>query len=100
MSVSAARNIVLKKKTFFWVLTAACIQCAAVAQEVLFPDSGLNDAIRGALQKPSGPLTVEDLLTLTNLDASNRKISDPAGLENARNLTALNLFFNHLANFS
>ena len=45
---------------------------SAVAQEVSIPDAGLNAAIREALQKPNGPLTEEDLLSLTDLDASRR----------------------------
>ena len=40
------------------------------AQEVSIPDPGLNAAILAALQKPSGPLTEQDLLSLTNLNAS------------------------------
>ena len=36
---------------------------------------------RVALQKPFGPLTEQDLLSLTNLDASRRNVSSIAGLE-------------------
>ncbi len=35
---------------------------SAHAQEVSIPDPGLNAAIRAALQKPSGPLSEQDLL--------------------------------------
>jgi len=70
-----------------------------LAQEVTIPDPGLNAAIRAALQKPSGPLTQQDLLSLTNLDASGRDISSVEGLEAARNLATLGLFNNHLASF-
>jgi hypothetical protein len=37
------------------------------AQAVFLPDSDLNAAICDALQKPVGPLTQADLLSLTNL---------------------------------
>ena len=50
-----------------------------LAQEVSIPDPGLNAAIRDALQKPSGPLTQPDLLTLTNLNASSRNKSKSGG---------------------
>src|SRR5882672_5671397 len=73
---------------------------SAHAQEVSIPDPGLNAAVRAALQKPSGPLTEQDLLTLTNLDASRRNVRSIAGLEAARNLASLNLQINRLTNFS
>ena len=41
---------------------------STLAQEVSIPDPGLNAAIREALQKPNGPLTEQDLLSLINLD--------------------------------
>ena len=43
-------------------------------EEVSIPDPGLNAAIREALEKPNGPLTEQDLLSLTNLNASNRNV--------------------------
>ncbi len=73
---------------------------AAGAQEVSFPDPGLNAAVRDALQKPSGPLTEQDLLSLTNLDASRRNVRSTDGLEAARNLVSLNLEINRLTDFS
>ena len=89
-----------KKKFIFWILILACALNAARAQEVVIPDSGLDAAVRDALQKPSGLLTAQDFLTLTNLDASSRKISSVAGLENAHNLATLKLFRNNLTSFS
>jgi Leucine-rich repeat (LRR) protein len=68
------------------------------AQEVTIPDPGLNAAIRAALAKPIGPLTVQDLLSLTNLDAGNRSISNLTGREFATNLLSLNLRGNLLSN--
>ncbi len=70
------------------------------AQEVSIPDPGLNAAIRAALQKPAGPLTEQDLLSLTVLNASRREVSSIAGLEAARNLVSLDLQINRLTNFS
>ena len=68
--------------------------------EGLVPDPGLNAAIRAVLPKPVGPLTEQDLLSLTNLDASNRRVKSLQDLEVARNLTTLSLQSNRLANFS
>jgi hypothetical protein len=70
------------------------------AQEVSIPDPGLNAAIREALQKPSGPMTDQDLLSLTNLDASSRNVSSVEGLAAARNLNVLFLTSNRLTNFA
>lgn len=69
----------------------------ALAQEVTIPDPGLNAAIRDALQKPNGPLTEQDLLTLTNLSALSRHVQSIAGLEAAQNLVALDLEDNQIA---
>src|SRR6266403_6382443 len=66
------------------------------AQQVSIPDSGLNAAIREALQKPAGPLTAQDLLSLTNLYAGFRGVRSLEGLEAAHNLTTLNLEYNEL----
>src|SRR5580765_859395 len=73
---------------------------SALAQEVTIPDSGLNAAIRDALNKPVGPLTEQDLLGLTNLNASSRNISNIVGLDAARNLVSLSLQINRLTTFS
>src|SRR5881296_1381948 len=70
------------------------------AQEASIPDPGLNAAIRAALQKPFGPLTEQDLLSLTNLDASRRNVKSIVGLEAARNLVSLELQINRLTHFA
>lgn len=70
-----------------------------LAQTVSIPDPGLNAAIRTALRIPVAPLTVQDLLTLTNLDASLRNVRITTGLESASNLVSLDLRINVLTNF-
>jgi formylglycine-generating enzyme required for sulfatase activity len=82
------------------LLLLASLLTSALAQEVSIPDPGLNAAIRQALQKPAGPLTEQDLLQLTGLNATGRNIATVAGLEAARNLFGLDLFNNHITNFS
>src|SRR5215470_6759101 len=78
----------------------AIARLSVSAVEVSVPDPGLNAAIRGALQKPTGPLTDQDLLSLTNLDASQRNIRNIDGLQAARNLVSLDLQINLLTSFS
>ena len=59
--IPLARPLVLS------LLVLASFMAPTLAQEVFIPDPGLNAAIREALQKPNGPLTGQDLLSLTNL---------------------------------
>jgi len=90
-------------RTVFCVIQALFLthfKASTLAQEVTIPDPGLNAAIREALQKPSGPLTEQDIFSLTNLNARNRNVSSIAGLESARNLVSLNLEINHLSSVS
>jgi hypothetical protein len=53
-------------------LAVTCLLASTSAQEVSIPDPGLNSSIRDALQKPVGPLTGQDLLGLTALNAIGR----------------------------
>ena len=80
------------------LLILAGLVVSILAQEVSIPDPGLNAALRDALRKPSGPLTQQDMLSLTNLNARNRNVSSLDGLEAARNLVSLDLQINHLTN--
>ena len=72
---------------------------SAPAQQVFIPDPGLNAAIREALQKTSGTLSENDLLSLTSLRACCRNITSVQGLEAARNLLDLDLNSNSLTDF-
>ena len=82
------------------LLASASFVATTLAQEVSIPDPGLNAAIRAALQRPFGPLTEQDLLNLTNLNARSRNVRSIVGLEAARNLVSLDLQINRLTNFS
>src|SRR5436189_1642686 len=82
------------------LLVLASFVTTTLAQEVQFPDPGLNAAIREALEKPNGPMTEQDLLSLIKLDASSRDVTRVEGLEAARNLERLFLDSNSLTNFS
>ena len=90
-------------RTVFCIIQALFLiglAAPTLAQEVSFPDPGLNAAVRAALQKPFDPLTEQDLLSLTNLNASRRNVRSIEGLEAARNLVTLDLQINRLTNFS
>src|SRR5262249_26692938 len=82
------------------VLTLTGFMLSARAQGVSVPDPGLNIAIRETLQKPSGQLTPQDLLSLASLNASGRSVSSLEGLQAARNLVVLNLQSNRLTNLT
>jgi hypothetical protein len=60
----------MKMRTRLCALVATAFVASALAQTVSIPDAGLDSAIRDALQKPTGLLSEQDLLTLTNLNAS------------------------------
>jgi formylglycine-generating enzyme required for sulfatase activity len=70
------------------------------AQEVSIPDPNFNAVIREALQKPSGPLTQSDMLSLTNISAIFRNITNVQGLETAANLVSLDLQDNRITNIN
>lgn len=79
-----------------WVLLSVTLEERAWAQVVTIPDAGLQEAVRAALGKPTGDITVADMEGLTNLDASRavRGASAPLignleGIQAARNLTRL-----------
>lgn len=77
---------------------------------ITFPDSYLEEAIRAALNKPQGDITVTDAQSLTTLDVSNADwdamnakgggIKDLSGLEHFTNLTELHLDMNDIAEFT
>jgi formylglycine-generating enzyme required for sulfatase activity len=94
---------VLNVKSILSALLVLALTSAATsvsAQEVVIPDPGLESAIRAALQKPVGPLTEVDLLSLTLLSAGGHSITNVEGLEAARNLSILDLDNNSITNFS
>src|SRR5579871_5802785 len=71
------------------------------AQDVTIPDPGLREAIFLALTNTlSGPITENDLSSLTNLDASFQNVATLQGLEGCYNLLSLTLYGNQLTNIS
>ncbi|MCL0101007.1 leucine-rich repeat domain-containing protein, partial [Peptococcaceae bacterium] len=70
------------------------------SEMVTFNDLNLEKAVRDALNKPEGDITVADMLTLTELDASRREIGDLTGIEYATNLTYLDLGRNQVSDIN
>ncbi|MDR0267838.1 stalk domain-containing protein [Paenibacillus sp.] len=66
---------------------------SAFAETSLISDKNLEQAIRVELKKPTGPITKEDLQTMTSLypDNPEQKITSLSGLEHAVNLESLML---------
>ncbi|MSU62452.1 MAG: hypothetical protein EXS31_08655 [Pedosphaera sp.] len=80
------------------LLTLTTFLTSVRAQEVAIPDPGLHAAIRDMLGKSTGPLTPQDLLSLTNVSASCVKganqcsfVENLEGLGAAHNLTSLSI---------
>lgn len=66
---------------------------SAFAEASLIADKNLEQAIRVELKKPTGPITIEDLQTMTSLypDDPKQKINSLSGLEHAVNIESLML---------
>ena len=67
---------------------------------VQFNDSNLEQAIRNALNKPTGDIYASDLEQLTELQALGLGISDLQGLEYCLHLEMLNLMGNNIFDIS
>lgn len=63
----------------------------------IFPDPNLEKAVRDALDKPIGDITMEDMASLNVLEAEFSDIEDLTGLQFAVNLERLNLGYNALS---
>ena len=86
--LSVVLTLLLTATLFIFVTNAT----AQVAVAVSIPDANLATAIRDTLGLPPGtPITTSTMLKLTELDASERGITDITGLEYATNLTDLYL---------
>ena len=74
----------------FFLLMYLTLPPTATAQVIDIPDPNLRAAIENALEVAAGaPITVDDMATLTHLEAHNANISDLTGLEFATKLAHL-----------
>ena len=87
---------------FLLLSTVATLLISQVsAQVVEIPDSNLRAAIREELKLPNGtPITQQEMLRLTRLEAGKRGITDLTHLEYAANLKWLNLGHNQIRDIS
>ena len=82
-------------------VAAALLSPPASAQVVEIPDSNLRAALREELKLPDGtPITQQEMLRLTRLEAGKRGITNLTGLEYAINLKRLNLDHNQIRDIS
>ena len=65
-------------------------------REVKFVDPGLEEVVRGLIEKPEGPIFNYQLLTIAELDLSEQQITHLEGIEALRNLKVLNLSGNEV----
>jgi len=65
-----------------------------------FPDPGLDSAVREALNKPEGFITVDELAGLTELEARDRNIRNLTGIQHCVNLERLDLNNNQISDIS
>ena len=95
-----------RKRIFAYTLTLCgtlffVFPLMTTAQTVKIPDANLRAAVEEALGKTSGAtITVEEMATLTHLDAVNKDIGDLTGLESATNLESLELQHNLISDIS
>ena len=83
------------------LLATALTSPAQPALQVVFPDANLDAVVREALHKLSSDvITPDEMLTLTELNADNRGITNTVGLETAVNLTNLIFSSNPVTDYS
>ena len=82
-------------------IVEATVQAVLTADNVLFPDAGLDAAIREALGKAvQDKITTKELAKLVELDCYECGIQDLTGLEYVTNLTTLYLGSNQISDVS
>ena len=79
---------------------AALLFAASSWQRVEFADAGLEAAVREKLGIPRRPIARTELLQVSRLNASGRKIARLEGIENLRQLVVLDISRNRLQDVS
>ena len=89
---------ILVLSTFvFIVLTTLLPHIDPVAS---FSDPQLEMRVREVIRQPNGNIRLHKVLTIAQLDASTSEIYDLGGIEQLRNLSALNLNGNHISDIT
>ena len=89
-SATGDYSVVIRNTVGSYTSSAIAVRFT-VDSAVGFADANLETAVRNALGKPTGPLTVGDLESLQQLESNNTGIRDLSGLEVARNIRSLGL---------
>ena len=77
------------------------LETTTVENRLYIFDPNLRTEIEKALGKTLGsPITIDDMATLTSLEARFDDLKDLTGLEFATNLTSLNLYYNDIKDLS
>jgi len=74
------------------VVSATCVYDFTVT----FPDSNLESVIREILNKPQGDILKSELITIEDLSANSRDITNLNGLEHCTNLIYINMIDNNI----
>lgn len=93
-------------KTIYWysvlaLVIASVLPAAASAEDVIFADANLENAVRDELgiTAPT-PITGTDMETMGELFAYDQNISNIQGLQYATNLTRLSLYWGQISDIS
>ncbi len=73
---------------------------AAMENPVAFKCEKLEAVLLKALNKPDGPISRREMLSLTNLNVPKSEITDLSGLHYAKNLVEMNLRYNLVEDLS
>ena len=98
--ITSLTEVVLEKARIADPSPLARLPNATVRWIVSFPDPKLEEAIRAQMDKPEGPIFVQELGKLTTLVLSGRGITDLTGLEYCTSLRRLELDNNKVSDLS
>ena len=79
----------MMKSSMKYMLSLIVFGAMGCSQEVQFNDPNLEAAVREAIGKPDGVITMPDLQGITKLEAPDNNISDITGIERCVNLESL-----------
>ncbi|MBC7960039.1 MAG: leucine-rich repeat domain-containing protein, partial [Vallitaleaceae bacterium] len=71
-----------------------------INEPIAISDANLEAAIRQTIDQPSGDILLSDVLNITKLDASGRRIESLDGLEKLANLEVIDISYNKIIDLS
>lgn len=82
------------------VLISSCGDTVGPEFDIPFEDPTFEALIREVLDKPEGAITAEEMSSITELNGSQRGITNISGIEYCINLTDLSLEYNDITDFT